>query len=218
MATYKIIIARYNEDVSWINSLKKENVIIYNKGEEMDLPDYKCIPRINIGRESETYLHYIITNYDSLPDYILFMQGDPFFHMHHINVQNIQVCIDTMVCTKPITTLPLFTNFTSELHNMNYELKKHVYYSMFFKNSIPNTFYFAAGAQYIVPKKNILNKPIEFYKKIYSMNIYNALVNVSHTCDFCHIGNYPFDHFSINGWTLERLFLYIFSDIETNIF
>ena len=218
MATYKIVIARYNEDIDWVNSLAKDNVIIYNKGPDHNIADVESITRLNIGRESETYLYYIISNYHCLPDYVLFMQGDPFFHMHHINPQNMQVCIDTMVLTRPTTTMPLFVNYTNEIYWMNYALKKHSYFELFFNKTVPEPFYFSAGAQYIVPKEMILNKPIEFYKKIYSMNTYNALVNVTHDCDFCHAGDYQYDPYSVNGWTLERLFMYIFGDIEVNDF
>jgi hypothetical protein len=34
----------------------------------------------NIGREGHTYLHHMITAYDSLKDRIIFSQGDPFTH------------------------------------------------------------------------------------------------------------------------------------------
>ena len=137
MATYKIVIARYNEDIDWVNSLAKDNVIIYNKGPDHNIADVESITRLNIGRESETYLYYIISNYHCLPDYVLFMQGDPFFHMHHINPQNMQVCIDTMVLTRPTTTMPLFVNYTNEIYWMNYALKKHSYFELFFNKTVP---------------------------------------------------------------------------------
>jgi hypothetical protein len=34
--SYKIIIARYNESLAWIHKLKKENLVIYNKGSPLD--------------------------------------------------------------------------------------------------------------------------------------------------------------------------------------
>ena len=30
--TYNIIVARYNENLNWVNKLDKNNIIIYNKG------------------------------------------------------------------------------------------------------------------------------------------------------------------------------------------
>ena len=55
---YKIIVARYNEDIDWLAS-EMHNCIIYNKGEKLGLSNEICLP--NVGRESETYLNYIIS-------------------------------------------------------------------------------------------------------------------------------------------------------------
>ncbi len=79
-----IVIARYNEDLSWIEHLPAGlEIIVVNKGS-----DSLCIPRndivvhpsINEGREAETYVRYIVENYDNLPDRIIFTQADPFEH------------------------------------------------------------------------------------------------------------------------------------------
>ena len=56
--SYKIIVARFNEDIEWLNS-EKENCIIYNKGNKLNI--HNEIPLQNVGRESDTYLNYIIT-------------------------------------------------------------------------------------------------------------------------------------------------------------
>lgn len=75
----ELVIARYNEDVSWINTINDPDVYctIYNKGASLDLP-YIQLP--NIGRESHTYLHHIINNYNNLADITIFCQGDSIFH------------------------------------------------------------------------------------------------------------------------------------------
>jgi hypothetical protein len=78
------IVARYNEDISWTESLTGD-VAIYNKGETFpyDLPrvDVK-----NIGREAETYVRAIIDFYDKLEqfDSVCFLQGNPFDHCKNI--------------------------------------------------------------------------------------------------------------------------------------
>ena len=41
--------------------LLSNNVIIYNKGNPLGIPNE--YPLKNVGREAETYLHYIIDNY-----------------------------------------------------------------------------------------------------------------------------------------------------------
>lgn len=72
---YHIVVARYNEDTSWLPQ-SDPYVKIYNKGQVHALGqthEYLSLP--NIGRESHTYLTYIVENYDSLPDIVFFTQG-----------------------------------------------------------------------------------------------------------------------------------------------
>lgn len=70
----EIVVAHYNEDLSWLNSLKHIPTYVYSKGER---PNIDCIQKSlpNIGRESHTYLSYIIERYDTLPDIVFFTQG-----------------------------------------------------------------------------------------------------------------------------------------------
>jgi hypothetical protein len=75
----EIVIARYNEDLSWIKKLPKSiKITIYNKGND-DI-EHSFIKLPNIGRESHTYLYHIINNYDKLADQTIFCQGDSIFH------------------------------------------------------------------------------------------------------------------------------------------
>jgi hypothetical protein len=71
---YQIVIARYNEDISYF-SFFKNIIIVYNKGEDNIDPYFKSIKLPNIGRESHTYLYHIIQNYDNLSKKTLFLQG-----------------------------------------------------------------------------------------------------------------------------------------------
>ena len=74
-----LIFARYNEDITWSN-IYSGNRIIYNKGldninSKLLIPgdEYNLLP--NVGRESDTFLYYIINNYYNLPKYVAFTQG-----------------------------------------------------------------------------------------------------------------------------------------------
>lgn len=81
----QVVIARYKEDLSWVErEFPNENVIIYNKGPD-DLPNsitskYKIVSLPNFGRETHTYLYHIVHNYDHLAERTLFLQGNPFDH------------------------------------------------------------------------------------------------------------------------------------------
>lgn len=86
-----IVVSRFNENVDWLMKVIYkyawiQKIIIYNKGIDdissiiKNCKKIQIIKTINIGRESETYLRYIIDNYYNLPDYIWFIQADPFCH------------------------------------------------------------------------------------------------------------------------------------------
>lgn len=72
----RIVIAKYQENIEWINDVKGFEITIYDKSKSKN--DYKKLK--NIGRESHTYLHHIIENYDNLDDITVFTQGHPFDH------------------------------------------------------------------------------------------------------------------------------------------
>ncbi|ETI21955.1 hypothetical protein G647_06025 [Cladophialophora carrionii CBS 160.54] len=72
-----IVIAHYNESLDWLSSYG--NVAsVYSKGQSPPNPslyrETQALP--NWGRESHTYLHHIVHNYDSLADVTLFLQGN----------------------------------------------------------------------------------------------------------------------------------------------
>ena len=85
------VIISYYKNKSWekfvndMNSFKyKYHVYLYNKSRASvsstsDL--ISVLPLKNIGRESETYLSYIIDNYDNLTEYSLFIQDDVNNHI-----------------------------------------------------------------------------------------------------------------------------------------
>ena len=80
----EIVIARYNEALSWLKKIPKSiKITIYNKGEDIVKITgikYDIIKLPNIGRESHTYLYHIINNYDNLAHKTIFCQGDSIFH------------------------------------------------------------------------------------------------------------------------------------------
>ena len=79
----QIVISRYNEDIEWIKYINTElfDIFIYNKGNKLTCNfNCKIINLKNSGRESHTYLYHIITNYENLPEKIVFTQAHPFDH------------------------------------------------------------------------------------------------------------------------------------------
>ncbi len=190
----KIVVSRYNEDIEWTNKL--ENVIIYNKGNELldKKTKHKIINLPNVGKEGHTYYQYIYDNYDNLDDYTIFLQGNPFDHspklfenIKYLEENIIQNNIQFKLLSEWIITISLEG---CSCHK-DLPLKK-VYKKLFpNKEEITEQFQFGAGAQFIVSKELILKRPKDFY-----LNIINLL-------------NYDVN--PIEGFVIERFHPLIFS-------
>jgi hypothetical protein len=171
------VVARYSEDISWTKYMP--NVIIYNKG--VALPN--TIPLENRGREGHTYYHHIVTNYDSLPNWTIFLQGNPFDHSPHLytnvstflknNLSNRFFSLSEKICTDDIRDGRTWHN---NVHSWYYNLPEipkklpmDVYVRIFGKKpNIPIVSY-GTGAQFIVSREAILSRPKSFYEKIVAM-------------------------------------------------
>lgn len=160
----KIVVSRYDEDMEWTK--KYTNVIIYNKGNALvgysnviDLP--------NIGREGHTYYYHIYTNYDSLDEYTIFLQGNPFDHtpnlhgilkdIHEFNNEYATLC----------SQVYLTNNINCPTHPNLPMLE--VYETLFGECKEIKSFVFGAGAQFIVSKDCIHKRAKEFYKGIINL-------------------------------------------------
>jgi hypothetical protein len=190
--SYQIIVARYNEDITWTSHL--ENVVIYNKGSG----DFG-IKRKNVGRESETYFYHIINNYHCLPDFLIFVQGNCFEHFHQQS--NFEDLLKNLKSITEIT--PLFTNWCHEPHDA-FSLKTKEFIDFLHLSKTEKNI-FAPGCQYIVPKHCILKNSKSFYQGIYEMMHKN-------TIEFqeAHYGNYTASETTLNPWTIERIFTLFF--------
>ena len=81
---YEVVISQYNENLDWVRPFA-DHALIYHKGNDLG-PAFQCygwerLP--NVGRESHTYLHHIITNYDQLADVTVFLPGKIVDHKRH---------------------------------------------------------------------------------------------------------------------------------------
>jgi len=165
-----IVVARYNENVEW--SKQFSNVIIYNKGTPLK-GDYNEIFLENVGRESHTYYKHIYDNYENLSDYTIFLQANPFDHSPNIisdlnkYVNNTELNIDFEFLSKNI----LDCNLSGcRWHGVQPGLPLiNIYEKIFNEKKEHMAFEFGPGAQFIVSKKKILQKPKKFYLKIIKM-------------------------------------------------
>ena len=76
----EIVIARYNENLSWMNNspFNEFKYTIYNKGFNNNFEQKyinKVITLPNIGRCDHTFLYHIVTNFDNLANITIFFPG-----------------------------------------------------------------------------------------------------------------------------------------------
>jgi hypothetical protein len=162
-----IVVARYNENVEWTKQFS--NVIIYNKGSPLK-DNFNEIFMDNVGRESHTYYKHIYDNYDNLADYTVFLQANPFDHSPNIisnlnkYVHNTNLSIDFEFLSEYIKNC----NLSGCIHHYGLPLINS-YEKIFGERKEHMKFTFGAGAQFIVSKKKILQRPKEFYLNIVEM-------------------------------------------------
>ena len=81
MPSHRLIVARYMEDVEWVDAFG--TYTIYNKGKDNLSARHRenTISLINVGREAHSYIYHIIENYDRLEDILIFCQGNYRDHL-----------------------------------------------------------------------------------------------------------------------------------------
>ena len=204
--SYKIVVARYNENIGWLNSEMK-NCVIYNKGNKLNIDNEIMLK--NVGRESETYLQYIITNYDNLPDVIIFTQARIADHKGSDDVSYLINIKNEALNKAKSQNFYLHNDIGNNIHwdskwNLrngqyflkdNYKNNNPITFIEWFKTNInldyPNPINIYMNAIFAVKKEYIINKPIEYYKKL--------ILEVNHHID------------STEGHFFERSWYYIFS-------
>jgi hypothetical protein len=183
MPAIKLVISRYNENLDWANQLS--NVLIYNKGALIDSA-HPILTLPNFGREGHTIFHHIYDNYENLDEYTAFLQGNPFDHSPNL-ISNLTKYISS-------DSIPDFQYLSENYYDTYvFDCPHHsclpmriVYNKVFGCNMMENKkMAFASGAQFIVSKRRILQRPREFYKNIIEILEYSVK--------------------PVEGWAIERL-------------
>jgi hypothetical protein len=194
MKKYDVVVARYKENIDWLDQLDSErfNIRIYNKGTDDISREYTRLE--NYGNEAHTYINYIIENYDNLPEFVIFIQGHPFDHcvnviekiLAHTN-ENLVVLSDYYL-TEDISGW--YEHQMKIPDNYPVTMLRDVA-RIILGDETPQKLQFGAGDQYILNSSLIRNRTKEFYQKI--------------------LGMFRADY--MLPWHLERLYLYIFKAI-----
>ena len=205
----EIVIAKYQEDLSWVNKYR-HLATIYDKSNN---PIKNSIKLNNVGRESHTYLYHIINNWDRLADNTLFTQGG-FTPDHN------PFPLETYLIKK--NKIKLFLNLYYQGIDFRDKIGSHLkhrfkwleefqkglmkpavitfdqFWSLFNNTPIKNydSIIWSHGAIFSISKELILSQPLKLYVKLY-----NLLIN--------HVN-------PEEGHYFERTWYYIFNSKTSN--
>tara|TARA_Y100001933_G_C18960177_1_gene547788 strand:- start:5 stop:859 length:855 start_codon:yes stop_codon:yes gene_type:complete len=190
-------ISHFNGDISWVKNIKKENYIIYNKsGNNIDQITSNYISIDNVGYNIYSYLKFIIDNYENLPSVIVFCKDNIF--TRHISIElflNLikRKCFTSLENNLNRENYPININISDngfvEINNSWYKFnfpRKYFseydeFYSYIFDDcNLPDYVRFSPGANFIVPKENILLRSKNFYKNLIKFINYTKLSCESH--------------------------------------
>lgn len=181
----EILLARYKESVEWARHLP--NVTVVNKGEPLD-EEMRELRMPNVGREGHTYYKYIVDHYDDLPEYLLCLQAHPFDHS-----PNILLKIQSWLNAAP-GQLPDYATVSEKVLPCNLLRCPYagplpmipIYEMLFGQRPTFTDFTFGAGAQFIVSRRRILQRPRSFYEKIVRLLEYSPDPTEGHVIERFH--------------------------------
>jgi Protein of unknown function (DUF3431) len=85
----ELVVARYREGVEWTRNVPASmRTYLYDKGGDLDpttVPRAEVARLENVGFEAHTYLHHILSRYETLAPVTVFAQGHPFDHVHDMH-------------------------------------------------------------------------------------------------------------------------------------
>lgn len=178
----ELVVAHYTEDLSWLRNIPKDvQITVYDKS-----PDHPggpaAIPLPNVGREAHTYLHHILSRYDSLAEWTIFCQGKPFDHAY-----------DFKKTLRAFTDGSWFANSTEQHTDPHFYWLGHLidtdddqghrlfrpwsknddgrgldmrgFHRALFGTDGPNLYTFVLGAQFAIHRNLLRQKTVSFYEQ-----------------------------------------------------
>lgn len=169
----KFIVSRYNNDIEWVKDYTDDFVVFDRSEIPLDWPQVHVVP--NIGSDIYDKFKYIVDNYDNLPDVAVYTKGNLFKYMPREEFDAVK---DNKVFT-PLLTKNHVVDGVISMYNEDgvymevndawilnvFPDKASRQFAKFLGVTGQPYFTFAPGANYILPKENILKHPKEFYQK-----------------------------------------------------
>lgn len=161
-----VVVAHYNEDLSWVTNLKCPFTVISRNGLSKDTGRNK-------GNEASIFLEYIIKNYDTLDEYTFFVHGHRN-SWHH--AENMDEKVNRTVCNLPyfnLNDIPPYPviqcpRTTHQIQTM-YPAIEHILGPLDISRLT-----FRMGAQFYIHRDAIRSRSWETYVKLYEFIMNNT--------------------------------------------
>jgi len=180
----ELVVARYVEDLAWLRK-RPENlhVTVYDKsGTDAATSGVTTLYLPNIGREAHTYLHHLVSRYDTLADWTIFCQGKPFDHafdfkktLRHFADNSIPpnpsgfYWLGHLIDTDDNRGDRLFRPWSKNEDGRGLTMTG--FHRAVFGTDGPDTYTFVLGAQFAVHRNVIRQRPLAFYEQALAVSI-----------------------------------------------
>ena len=186
----ELVVAHYTENLNWLRNLPAgSQKTIYDKSPE-GLTEWETSTLPNVGREAHTYLHHIVSRYDTLAEWTIFCQGKPFDHAYDFKKTLRELVAEPLDCTelKPgaiqdhgfIWLGHLIDTDDNQGHRLFQPWSKNGdgrgldmrgFHQALFDTDGPELYTFVLGAQFIVHRNVIRQKSVSFYERALAVSI-----------------------------------------------
>jgi hypothetical protein len=190
-APIELVVAHHREDLSWTANIPPVVVpAVYCKG---GAPGRLCTAVLpNVGREAHTYLHHIVERYEELAPLTVFCQGKPFDHCfdfhHHLREMASEttyrpdfVWLGHIVDWDDDSGRRLFAHWSKNPEGKLLPLTR--FHEAVFGGPGPATYTFYLGAQFIVRRECVLQRPRDWYRR--AMEVAREFPDAAHCFERC---------------------------------
>ncbi len=191
-----VVMSKFEGDSTWIKKYTSE-YIIYDKSQ--DFLGYRDIRIPNVGYNLYAYFTYIIDHYDNLPPLVMFIKNNVIGR--HVSKEYFEKVIQND-CFMPIVEKELLKFRMPDCYwDEGYKEKNNLnmYFNLLYVRNVnemfdfafeeqgyyPEYIKFAPGANYIVPRGQILRLPKSLYQDMRTMVEHHQLSGESHIIERC---------------------------------
>lgn len=165
-----IVASHHSENLKWMLDQDRYDYVVYSKNQP-DISKYEIDPSKvvilpNKGKESSSYLKFIIDRYDSLPSHVAFCHGhDTAWHQNKTLLEALDGYMGEEFYTlnNPYYRNLLFDGCPDQIVWDHMKLAWGCI-DLPFPKKLEHTM----SAQFVVPKESILRNPLSFYQKCYT--------------------------------------------------